>query len=349
MHVSDDEFVKGFSKIIRLIVVLFVVVVMLYFINPDIFTVPIEFIEDSTVKVIEDKEIRESVKDTCMDFESKVEKIKSGNVTKILVPYIGSLDGEISEEWLTNVDSHFIQFHLENEIPAALSIYATDLEDNDVFDTLLKKIYLSNCFEILQKGTDTPKIDMFLHKTPFYQQKAKIHIGKERLEEKINKLLPEQNVSIFSFNALMGVVNEDTMRALEELGFKSYFELYIGDDIEIMNQTTDFDVYQYSVGFPEDSESMDYEDFNTLEYLLNRMEEIASENRAGVRKFGNITIVPVFIENWDIEEYDNEKMQRNGIVNVTKWEMYKSAYLKFNSMNDTVIMTPSQIWEMKRM
>lgn len=341
---SKKNFIlKSASKTIRLAVLTFLILIIVYFIYPDIY----EHLGDRYDEYF----VYSPLEKTCIYPDEKISHLDDGSIKLIVIPYIGSIENEQSEEWLEIVDSHFIEFHVENEIPAVFSFYPTDnLDGNKKFDVLLKKTYLSNCLDILQKGTNEPDKDPFLYKMPFELQKEGISKGKENLEGKLKTLLPGHNInSISSFNSLGGKVNNDTIKALNELGFKIYFELFLEETIEVFKEPhQNFDVYQYGVSFTETGVPGPGNDFNNKSAIIKEIEELREENiGSNLNKIKNVTIIPLFMENWDIEEVD-EKSEGNGKVNATKWEMYKDMILTLNSRNDTIILNPSQVWDLKR-
>jgi len=314
---------------------------MTYFVYPDIFKPMIQRAEEYL--------FYRPLESTCLSITDKTENLDDGSVKRIVVPYIGSLERDVPEGWLEKIDSHFIKFHMENEIPAVFSVYPTNLDGNIQLDMVLKKIYLSDCFELMQKGTDNPDTDPMLYKMPFALQKKEIHDGKKNLEDKLKSLLPNYDISpIASFNSLGGRVNNDTIRALDELGYKIYFELFLEEGVEILKEPhSDFDVYQYGLRFTRDEIHGPGNRFKSKEEIIMEVVGPEIEDDPRVKKFKNITIVPLFLENWDIEAADASNPEGNGEVNTTKWGIYKNTLLELDSRGDVIILHPAQIWTLR--
>ncbi len=329
-------------KAIRIVFLLLLLLVIVYYIYPEIF--------DPLGQIMEEHFLYPGIKASCLSINEDMKRIGDGSVKTIVVPYIGSLEGTMSEKWLEEVDSHFIKFHLENEIPAVFSFYASDLDGNKKFDRILKELYLSNCFEILQKGTDKPENDPFLYKMPFETQKKGIEQGKKNLEGKLKRLLPDYDIAPMSlFNSLEGKVNEDTIRALDELGFKAYFELFHEEGVEFFKPPSPrFDVYQYGVSFTKAGLPGPGAEFWKAGEIIREIENFALNNsETPLTRVDNITVIPIFMENWDIEGVDSANPGGNSEINTTKWEIYKQVLLTLNSRNDTIILTPLQVWELR--
>ncbi|MCK4714121.1 MAG: DUF4215 domain-containing protein, partial [Candidatus Aenigmarchaeota archaeon] len=166
-----------------------------------------------------------------------------------IAPYMGNIDGHFTDDWFFFYEQLADYFDSER-IPVGATLYPATL-DNPKFHPHIKRIYESPYMEIVQKAWTGLDEEQRMDNLTYSKQKEIISGGRDFFRESMAAILkiPENQVKVpVAYNQPQGRFTNDTRRALEDLGFRIFFEMYMNDDLGPVESTKDFDVLQYGVG-----------------------------------------------------------------------------------------------------
>ncbi|MEM3113226.1 MAG: hypothetical protein QXI33_02265 [Candidatus Pacearchaeota archaeon] len=260
-----------------------------------------------------------------------------------IVPYVGDIDGSVSDEWYYFYDL-ISRFYDENEIPAGFSFYPASLNNNPNFIGPFIRMYNSKNIELIQKGYKGDERELKMDSLSYRQQRSIIRKGQRVFLRKMsengfkNAKLPK------TYNQIGARVTNETIRALENLGFKIYLDVYYDPDVGPVKNTKTFDNSQYGVSFTVNGEAGAETYFKSQEEIFRDINEINNEGREDVEilKINNISVIPLWVHQQDFEG----KINANEI-DEEKWNLYKDTILKLKNNTNVTFLKPIQVYEMR--
>ena len=176
------------------------------------------------------------------------------------------------------------------------------------------------------------------------EQREIIIKGREAFRENMARIagIPEGEVRVpVAYNQSQGRFTEDTRRALESLGFRIFFEMYMNDDLGPVNSTRSFDVIQYGVGLTTTGDAGKDTAFFQPGEILEQIRDFYREDLNMVFINGS-RVVPLWVH-----QQDFESMDKPNTVNNTKWNEYKYILERIKEEPNLILVSPSDIWEMR--
>ncbi len=258
-----------------------------------------------------------------------------------VVPYVGDIDGAVSDDWFFFYGK-IAGFYETNKIQGGFSFYpATIQEGNAEFSTAFKKMYLSEYIELIQKGYDGSDIEMKMDQLSYEEQKEIIKKGIDTYKAKMKILLGiDDTKPLITYDQIGARFTEDTKKALEELGFKFYFDVYVGDGLNAVYPTESFDVIQYGVSFTQNGDAGKETKFKTPDDIIK---EIKGFSRVDVpiTKIGGHLVIPLFVHQQDFESNNGG----TGLDNA-KWDVYTTTLLTLKADPNIRLVNPKQVYEL---
>lgn len=264
---------------------------------------------------------------------------EEGNYVYV-VPYIGDIDGSVSEDWLFFYDK-IEKFHEENKIPTSFSFFPGTMIEDERYVKAFRNIYNNNYIELVQKGYLGDSLEQEMDKLPYEKQKEIIQKGQERFKEQAKKITGYNEIKMpKTYDQIGARVNEDTLKALEDLGFKMYFDFYIGDGLTAAKSSKDFDVIQYGVSFTTSGGAGKETWFKTPEQILKEIKEFEIENIPMISIEGH-KVVPLFAHQQDFESKFG-----SSILDEKKWETYTTTLNMLKNNANFKIVNPKEIYKL---
>jgi cysteine-rich repeat protein len=259
-----------------------------------------------------------------------------------VAPYMGNIEGHFSEDWFFFYD-RLVDYFEEEEIPVGATIYPATL-DNPEFAPYAKSIYESPYMEFVQKAWTGLGKEQRIDELPFEEQREIISNGQEAFRSYMAGILGVNGSEVWvpvAYNAPQGRFTNDTRKALEELGFKIFFEMYMNDDLGPIEPTEKLDVLQYGVGLTTDGDAgPDTYFFQPGENLLE-LRDFYRDDLNMVYINGS-RVVPVWVHHMDFES-----KTRPNIVDEEKWAIYTYLMGRIKEEPNLILVSPSEIWEMR--
>ncbi len=266
-------------------------------------------------------------------------KIESDR-TIYVTPYMGNIDGDFSDNWYHFYDM-IIEFHDRNAIPSGFSIYPASIHEGPFADRFAR-MYRSKYIEFVQKSFTGNEIDRNMDKLSFEEQKMIIKAGQDYFREIASRILGTESVSVpVAYNQPQGRLTESIRDALRELGFRIFFDMYV-TEVGPVRSTPDFDVVQYGAGFTKSGDSGRRTVFRSPEEIISDIKNYSREDVYMLYVNGR-KVVPVWVHHSDFED-----ALADNVINETKWKMYTKTMLMLKEDPDIVILTPSQLYEARR-
>jgi len=268
-----------------------------------------------------------------------------------IAPYMGNIDGHFTDEWFFFYDQ-LVDYFDGEEIPVGATVYPASL-DNPRVAPYIKRIYESHYMEFVQKAhymefvqkawtghEKEQQIDIL----PFEEQKEIISSGREAFRSHMANILGvnESEVRVpVAYNAPQGRFTNDTRRALEELGFRIFFEMYMNDDLGPVESTDMLGITQYGVGITTTGDAgRETEFFQPCETLLE-LRDFNREDLSMVYINGS-RVVPLWVHHQDFES-----RTRPNIVDQGKWDSYRYVMGRIKEEPNLILVSPTDIWEMR--
>ncbi|MFH1358968.1 MAG: DUF4215 domain-containing protein [archaeon] len=257
-----------------------------------------------------------------------------------VVPYVGDISGDVDKDWLYFY-GHILNFYDYNHIPGTFSFYPRDIIDDDSFTNPFKKMYQSTNIELLQKGSYGYGSGG-LYNLSFEEQKNIIKSDREFYINKMKTILGTDNIKIpTAYNHLNAEVDTNTQKALKELGFFSYFDVYLQGGFEPLTNTEDFDVVEYGVSFTKNGEVGKDTVFYSKEELIKQIKEF-DLNDSRIIYINNSPVIPLWTHHMDFED----KLINNKL-DIEKWNIYTDTILTLNQDKDITLLTPEQVYSLR--
>ncbi len=257
-----------------------------------------------------------------------------------VVPYIGDIDQDVSSGWY-EFYQELVDFHEENDIPAGFSFYPGSLlDDNDEdFYNAFYDMYDSDQIALIQKGyRGEDEQEMYLLSVD--EQKQIIRNGRNAFVEYmynhgVNAIAP------YYYNQYSGKINNDTRTALEELGFKMYFDVFYEEQNGTTQSEGDFYVVQYGIDYTLHGDAGRDTTYKTADQIIKEINEFSRED-VTVLTIDGTEVIPI----WGHQQ-DFESNSVDDGINETKWNMYKDLMLRLKEDPNVILLNPEQVYEMK--
>jgi cysteine-rich repeat protein len=269
--------------------------------------------------------------------------LKEGNYIYV-VSYVGDIDGAVSEDWFFFYGK-LADFYDTNKIPGSFSFYPATIDiGGPAFSDPLKKMYLSPYIELIQKGYNGDENEMKMDKLSFAEQKAIVQRGLDTFRYNMSILLGkgmDEIVALTTYDQIGARFTEDTKRALEELGFNVYFDVYVGDGLQPVQPTENFDVIQYGVSFTETGAAGPENKFKPSAEIIK---EIKGYDRGDVplTRINGHLVVPLFVHQQDFESSSTLASLDNN-----KWNIYTTTLLALKNDAEIKLLTPKEVYNIR--
>lgn len=267
-------------------------------------------------------------------------EVGSTNYTYV-VPYVGDIDGSVSDDWFFFY-KQIVDFHDTNQIDGSFSFYPGSMSDHVNYTDAIKKMYSSSSSELIQKGYDGVE-DANLDQLTYDQQKAILKKGQDVFRANMSVILG------VSQGAVVVPVTDDqigarftdvTRQALEDLGFKFYFDIYVGQGLQPVQPTSTFDIIQYAVGFTSTGGSGSELPFRSKTQIINDIKTYNNINVPLTYINGHL-VVPLSAHQQDFES------NGTAVVDSEKWNIYTDTLLTLKNDPEIRLVTPKQVYELR--
>jgi hypothetical protein len=255
--------------------------------------------------------------------------------------YLGDIDGEIAEDWFDFYEK-ITDFYEENRIPVVFSFYPGSIQDNEDFNKQFLRMYNIENIELMQKGYNGDELEMRMDDLPFETQKSIIKSGQDHFREKMQEMTKTSNVKMpMLYNQIGSRFTEDTKKAVESLGFKFYFDVYIGDGLEPINSSETFDVAQYGVSFTLTGAAGNEEKFKEPHKIFYEINEFSREDLQVLEVNGK-KFIPLWVHQQDFESQTKENQ-----LDKEKWKIYTQTINALNKDPNVHLILPSKVYDMR--
>ena len=238
-----------------------------------------------------------------------------------LIPYIGDIDGAVSSSWF----QFYVQlasFFNQNKIEADFSFYPGTMNSHQSYKDALKIMYESPYIELVQKGNNGNQTEWEMDKLSLETQKSIISQGQSAFRSWMLNNLNIANVNLpISYNHIGAKFTQTTLKAAQELGFKIYFDLYVGNDLTPVNSTEEFDTYQYGVSFTTTGGAGNNLPFKSTKEIFDEINNLAKTGRSDLQVIyiNNTPAMPFWVH-----QQDFESSLVPGAIDQDKWNAYTS-------------------------
>jgi hypothetical protein len=296
---------------------------------------------------LKEKEIPVNVYEYSKYEPSYVRKSNDMGISKpiYVMPYVGDIDGEVSEDWYYFFDI-LTTFHEEEEIPVAFSFYPTSINTQSSYMDVFLKMYEGNYIELMQKEYIEENLESEIESLP---SNLKIQMRKGILDsekahfEKIMKQEGYKDIEFpISYTQLGGRITEDDRKALELAGIKVYFDVYYDEKIGPIKSTENFDVMQYGVGFTQDGSAGSLTQFRSADELISQLNEYERLDLE-MSSLNGKAVIPLWTH-----QQDFERLAGSSEVDMNKWEIYTETLLRLRSDPNVEFITPKKMYYSKR-
>jgi hypothetical protein len=261
-----------------------------------------------------------------------------------VMPYIGDIDGSISEDWYYFL-GYVTRFYNEERIPVAFSFYPTTMSDDPRFIDAFLKMYNSNYIELMQKEFIEGDLEISIERL---DPEKVINLRRDIvIEEKEHYRRTMENLGIknvkmpISYTQLGGRITVSDRKALEEAGIKVYFDVYYNDEIGPIDSTQTYDVIQYGVSFTRDGGAGPETEFRSVEEVISAL---GNYNREDVKmiKINGVKVIPLWLHQQDFES-------KNGYnkLDHQKWQIYTETLLRLKQDPNVTFITPSMMYNLR--
>ena len=259
----------------------------------------------------------------------------AGNGTIYVISYIGDIDGSVSEDWYPAY-TKFFDFYESNKIPVSFSFYPDSISTDNSFGNIMKKMYSSQYVEIIQKS-DEKNFD----KLSFNRQKRLIKADQELFKKKMKELGIDNVILPVSYDQINGRFTAVTRKAINELGFKSYFDVFVEEDLEPVFPTENVDVIQYGVGFTRDGGTGRETKFFSSTSMVSQIKNFNRDDVPITTINGN-KVIPLWVHQQDFERRNVDNK-----IDSNKWKIYTETIKKLKADPQIIFVTPKQVYEMR--
>jgi hypothetical protein len=255
--------------------------------------------------------------------------------------YVGDIDGEVSEDWFSFY-KEITDFYEKSKIPVVFSFYPQGIQDNKDFNKQFLRMYKLENIELMQKGYGGDELEMRMDKLSFEEQKSIIKKGQDHFRIKMMEMMNTEDIEMpVLYNQIGSRFNEDVKKAAESLGFKFYFDMYVGEDLELVMSSETFDVTQYGISFTVTGAAGGEEKFKTPQEIFNGINSFSREDLQVLEVNGK-----KFIPLW-VHQQDFESQTKENILDKEKWEIYIETVNALNNDLNVHLIHPTQAYDMR--
>lgn len=256
--------------------------------------------------------------------------------------YVGDIDGEVSEDWFFFYDK-ITSFYEKNRIPVVFSFYPASIKDDKEFNDIFIRMYNSPNIELMQKGYSGDSLEQQMDMLSFGEQREIIQQGQDHFREKMKELIRSDNIMMpVLYNQIGSRFTEDTKRAAESLGFKFYFDVYLGNGLEPINSSDTFDVTQYGVSFTKTGDAGREQQFKSPQEIFYEIETLSRDDVPMLTINGK-RFIPMWVHQQDFEDRKiNNKLDEN------KWRIYVQVVEALNQDSNVHLISPMDAYDMRR-
>lgn len=260
--------------------------------------------------------------------------------------YVGDIDGDVSEEWYFFYKK-LVRFYNNEEVPATFSFYPASIKDDKEFNNVFKKMYKSEYIELMQKGYKGDEVEMHMEELSIREQKEIIQNGRNYFEEKMKELTKQEEVKLpISYNQIGARFTNETRDILQSLGFKIYFDVYLGAGLDPVKSTDNFHVVQYGVSFTKSGDAGMENKFKTSQEIFNEINHFAREDLEILEINGKPVII-LWIHQQDFEKQPKDDLfNRENVLDREKWNFYVDVIRALENDPNVTFATPEMIEEM---
>jgi hypothetical protein len=256
-----------------------------------------------------------------------------------LAIYVGDIDGSVSEDWFYFYDK-LTSFHEKNNLPATFSFYPATIQEDKEFNDIFVKMYDSKNIELMQKGYDGNAVEQQMDILSFSNQKIIIEKGQNHFKTKIKELTKNNYVKLpIAYNQIGARVNEDTVKALESLGFKFYFDVYLGEDLTPISSTKNLKALQYGISFTKTGDAGRENKFKTSQEIFDEINTFSGDLE--VLKINNKRVIIIWAHQQDFENYYTKNR-----LNDKKWKIYTQTIEALEKDPNVELVTPEIIYDL---
>ncbi len=274
---------------------------------------------------------------------TEYEKLNSNIDEEVYIAlYVGDLDGEVSEDWFSFYNK-LTNFYQENKIPVVFSFYPESIKDDVIFDNIFLRMYLTPNIELMQKGYSGGELEYKMDTLSFAEQREIIKKGQDHFIEKMQELTNSKDIKIpVLYNQIGSRFTEDTKEAAESLGFKFYFDVYLGDGLEPVNSSDTFDVTQYGVPFTKTGDAGREQKFKTPQEIFNEIDTLERDDVPMITINGK-RFIPIWAHQQDFED-----TRVDDKLDEYKWKTYVQVVEALNRDSNVHLISPMDAYEMRR-
>lgn len=256
-----------------------------------------------------------------------------------IVSYVGDIDGNVSESWFSFYEN-ITNFYENSKIPVGFSFYPATIIHDVNFERIFTKMYSSDYIELIQKGYTGDELEMRMENLTFAEQKQIIQNGQNYFKQRMQEILMRPDIKLpIAYNQIHGKFTNTTKRALEELGFKMYFDVFVEGELAPVATTKDFDVFQYGVSLTDGSTGKDT-NFYSPESVIN---QIRSYNRSdtSIIIINGSKVIPLWVHQQDFENASGE------VLDMNKWNNYTYTLLKIKNDSRFRLVSLSEVYNLR--
>lgn len=257
-----------------------------------------------------------------------------------IAPYMGDIDGEVSEDWFFFYEK-LLDFHNDEKIITTVSFYPGSIQDDKEFNKVFKKMYESKYIELMQKSYKGDESEMEMYKLSPGEQKEIIKSGRDHFKNKMKDILNKDNIKLpISYNQISGRITNDTRNVLEELGFKIYFDMFVEGDLSPVESTENFDVIEYGVSFTDNGGAGREHVFKSSEEIFNEINNFSRED-VNILTINGRKVIPIWTHQQDFE--DSKKDEK---LDKEKWKTYTQVLRALENDPNVEFITPERIYNL---
>ncbi|MFA5019704.1 MAG: polysaccharide deacetylase family protein [Candidatus Pacearchaeota archaeon] len=268
---------------------------------------------------------------------SVVSSLSTINKKVYIVPYMGDIDGSVSEDWFYFY--HNITYFFEsNKIPAGISFYPGSIVNDSDFMEPFLEMYNNKYIELIQKGYLGDDLEMEMDKLLPKQQKEIIKSGQDAFKLRLREVSISNPNMPTAYNQIHGKFTEDTRKVAEELGLKQYFDVFVEAGLPPVNSTPEFNVIQYGISFTTNGDAGKDTKFKTQGDIFNEINNFDSDY-VPLTKIDGILVIPLWVHQQDFESEENK-------INSEKWLVYTNTLKKLKKEENVTFLLPKEVYSL---
>jgi cysteine-rich repeat protein len=253
-----------------------------------------------------------------------------------VISYVGDIDGAVSETWYPFF-SNITEFYETNKIPVSFSFFPGTIVKEPYFEQIFARMYRSSYIELIQKGYMGDAKEMEMDKLSLEEQKEIIKKGQDTFRERMQEITGLDTILMpVTYDQIHGRFTTVTRKAIEELGFKVYFDVFVEEDLLPVESTPKIDVIQYGVSVTVLGNVGKESQFKTKDAIIKEIKEFDRKDVPMMRYKGS-KVVPLWLHHEDFESADEK-------LDMDKWNTYTSTILELKKDAKIVFITPKELY-----